>query len=147
MANQFDYDLARRFPGKVALKFGFDEGLSHRIEAGCDFFLMPSRFEPCGLNQMYSLRYGTPPVVHATGGLADTVVDCTESTLAAGTANGFVLTEPTAPALLAALTRAVSTWRDRARWRALQVNGMRLDFSWDAGARRYREIYARLAQE
>jgi starch synthase len=133
--------LARKHRDRCVAFIGFDETLAHLIEAGADMFVMPSRFEPCGLNQMYSLRYGTPPVVHATGGLADTVVDCTESTLAAGTANGFVLTEPTAPALLAALTRAVETWRDRARWRALQVNGMRLDFSWDAGARRYREIY------
>ena len=136
--------LARKHRDRCAAVIGFDEGLAHLIEAGADIFLMPSRYEPCGLNQMYSLRYGTPPVVHATGGLADTVVDCNESTLAAGTANGFVLTEPTAPALLAALQRAVGVWRDRARWRELQTNGMRLDFSWAAGAQRYREIYDQL---
>ena len=137
--------LARRHPDRCAANIGFDESLAHLIEAGADVFVMPSRFEPCGLNQLYSLRYGTPPVVRATGGLADSVIDCTEATLAAGTANGFTFVEPTAPALLAALTRAVDTWRDRARWRALQMNGMRLDFSWDAGARRYREIYEGLA--
>jgi starch synthase len=137
--------LARKHRDRCAVVIGFDETLAHLIEAGADMFGMPSRFEPCGLNQMYSLRYGTPPVVHATGGLADTVVDCNENTLAAGTANGFVLTEPTPPALLAAIERAISVWRDRARWRELQRNGMRLDFSWDAGAQRYREIYDRLA--
>ena len=137
--------LARKHRDRCAAVIGFDERLAHLIEAGADIFLMPSRFEPCGLNQMYSLRYGTPPVVHATGGLADTVVDCNEDTLAAGTANGFVLTEPTAPALLAAVRRAVSVWRDRARWRELQENGMRLDFSWQAGAQRYRDIYDGLA--
>jgi starch synthase len=93
---------------------------------------------------MYSLRYGTPPVVRATGGLADTVVDCDETTLAAATANGFVFTGPTPQALLAALRRAVVTWRDRARWRQLQMNGMRADFSWRAGARRYCELYRAL---
>ena len=136
--------LARKHRDRCAAIIGFDEALAHQIEAGADMFVMPSRYEPCGLNQMYSLRYGTPPIVHATGGLADTVVDCDEQTLAAGTANGFVMTEPTAPALLAALERAIAVWRDRARWRELQINGMRLDFSWDAGARRYREIYEKL---
>jgi len=133
--------LAQAFPGKIVFKAEFNERLAHQIEAGADIFLMPSRFEPCGLNQMYSLRYGTPPVVRATGGLADTVVDCNQATLDAGTANGFVFTEPTAPALLAALRRAVEAWHDRKRWRQLQRNGMRLDFAWQASARRYCDVY------
>jgi len=137
--------LAERHPREMSTTIGFDETLAHLIEAGADAFLMPSRFEPCGMNQMYSQRYGTPPVVRATGGLADTVVDCTPATLADGSASGFVFSEPSARALLAAAGRAASTWRDGATWRALQRNGMARDFGWDASARRYAEIYARLA--
>ncbi len=133
--------LAQEFPRHIAFRAEFSERLAHQIEAGSDMFLMPSRFEPCGLNQMYSLRYGTPPVVRATGGLADTVVDCNEATLEAGTANGFVFTAPDAPELLAALGRAVATWRDPKRWKELQRNGMRLDFGWQASALRYRDLY------
>jgi starch synthase len=136
--------LARAHRGRCAAIIGFDEVLAHLIEAGADIFVMPSRYEPCGLNQMYSLRYGTPPVVRATGGLADTVVDCNEATLADGTANGFVFTEATPQALVAALERAVSAWRDRARWRELQRNGMRLDLSWRASAQRYGDLYRSL---
>ena len=136
--------MARALRGRCAAVIGFDEALAHLIEAGADIFVMPSRFEPCGLNQMYSLRSGTPPVVRATGGLADTVVDCNAATLAAGTANGFVFSEPSPQALLAALERAVSAWRDRAQWRQLQLNGMRLDFSWQTSARRYRDLYREL---
>lgn len=94
--------LARAWPQRVFVRLGYDEPLAHRIEAGCDVFVMPSRFEPCELNQMYSMRYGTPPVVHAVGGLRDTVVDTRDKTLAAGTATGFVFTEASAPALAAA---------------------------------------------
>ena len=126
--------LAHDHPDHCAAVVGFDEALAHLIEAGADIFVMPSRYEPCGLNQMYSLRYGTPPVARATGGLADTVVDCDATTLAAGTATGFVFAEPTPQALLAALARAVDAWRDRAQWRRLQRNGMRVDFSWQATA-------------
>ena len=136
--------LARTHRDRCAAIIGFDEALAHLIEAGADIFVMPSRYEPCGLNQMYSLRYGTPPVVRATGGLADTVVDCDEAAFAAGSANGFVFSEPLPQALLAALARAVVAWRDRARWRELQRNGMRLDFSWRAGAQRYCDLYRAL---
>ena len=136
--------MARAHRGRCAAVIGFDEALAHLIEAGADIFVMPSRYDPCGLNQMYSLRYGTPPVVRATGGLADTVVDCNAATLAAGTANGFVFAEATPQALLAALERAVSTWRERARWRQLQLNGMRLDFSWRTSAQRYCDLYRAL---
>jgi starch synthase len=133
--------LARSQPGRVAFVRGFDEALSHLIEAGADAFLMPSRFEPCGLNQMYSQRYGTPPVVRRTGGLADSVVDCTSTTLADGTATGFVYDAPTPDALLQAAGRAVAAWRSPQQWRRIQRNGMQRDFGWSASARRYLDLY------
>ena len=128
-------EMTRLHPDKFGVRIGFDEALAHQIEAGADMFLMPSRFEPCGLNQMYSLRYGTPPVVRATGGLADTVID---------EVNGFTFLEPTAPALLAAVQRAVAAWHDRPRWRRLQQDGMNRDHTWAEPARQYARIYARL---
>jgi starch synthase len=137
--------LAKEFPGRIGCAIVYDERLAHLIEAGADLFVMPSRFEPCGLNQMYSMRYGTPPVVRATGGLADTVVDCNECTLADGSATGFTFVEPVADALLAAIERALLTWTDRAAWRRLQENGMARDFGWRASARRYRELFDALA--
>jgi starch synthase len=133
--------LAERFPGQIAVKLGFDEGLAHRIEAGADCFLMPSRFEPCGLNQMYSLRYGTPPIVRATGGLADTVIDVSEATLADKTANGFVLQEATPHALWLAMERVCQTWHDKRLWQRIQQNGMRRDFSWEHAAHDYINLY------
>lgn len=133
--------LQARHPGRVAAMIGFDERLAHRIEAGADIFLMPSRFEPCGLNQLYSLRYGTPPIVRATGGLADTVTDCTPETLRAGRATGFVFGPPDADALLAAVNRAIDAWRNRRLWRRLQRNGMAADFSWAKAAADYLVVY------
>jgi starch synthase len=132
--------LAARHPERIAVRIGFDEALAHRIEAGADLFLMPSRFEPCGLNQMYSLRYGTVPVVRATGGLADTVQDVDPAT---GEGTGFAFREASAPALMGALRRALDMYRDRAAWRRIQAAGMRQDFSWDASARQYAGIYER----
>ena len=126
--------LAADRPRQCAVRLGFDEGLAHRIEAGADMFLMPSRFEPCGLNQMYSLRYGTPPIVRATGGLADTVTDGLD---------GFVFHEPSPAALLAAIDRAVAVWHDPAAWQQLQRAGMSRDLSWRGPAQRYAEVYAR----
>lgn len=137
-------ELAERHPGQVAAQIGYSDPLAHRIEAGADCFLMPSRFEPCGLNQMYSLAYGTPPLVRATGGLADTVVDCTPASLADGSANGFVCGPATPLAILETARRAVATWQDKATWRRLQLNGMAGDFSWRAPAQRYVELYRRL---
>jgi starch synthase len=137
--------LAAHHPGKIAAATGFDEAMAHLIEAGADMFLMPSRFEPCGLNQMYSQRYGTPPVARATGGLADTIVDCTPETLAAGTATGFLFTEPAAEDLAAAIRRAIGVYRDRGSWRLLQRNGMARDFGWSAPAQQYAEVYRRVA--
>lgn len=133
--------LAERYPRQVAVMIGYDEGLAHLINAAADIFVMPSRFEPCGLSQLYAMRYGTPPVVRATGGLADTVTDCTERTLADGTATGFVFHEPSAVALLGAIERALAVRRDAATWRKLQANGMRSDFSWRASAHRYVELF------
>lgn len=133
--------LAKRFPGQIAVRIGFDEGLAHRIEAGADCFVMPSRFEPCGLNQMYSLRYGTPPIVRATGGLADTVIDVCEDTLADKTANGFVLDGDTPHALWVALDRAGRSWQDKKLWQRIQQNGMRRDFSWTHAAHDYVALY------
>jgi starch synthase len=127
---------AARHPGRVALAVGFDEELAHLIEAGADLFLMPSRFEPCGLNQMYSQRYGTPPLVRGTGGLADTVADGE---------TGFVFERAETSALVAAARRALAVWREPARWREIQRAGMRRDFSWAAAARRYAGLYSQLA--
>jgi starch synthase len=132
--------LAARHPDRVGAQVGFDEGAAHLIEAGADVFLMPSRFEPCGLNQMYSLRYGTVPVVHGVGGLLDTVTDQT----AESGANGFVFREYTAAALRGALQRALAVFRDKGSWGALQAAGMAMDNSWDRSAREYVTIYKRL---
>ncbi|HET9044797.1 MAG TPA: glycosyltransferase, partial [Burkholderiales bacterium] len=128
----------------VAVRFGYDEPLAHLIEAAADLFLMPSRFEPCGLNQMYSQRYGTPPVARATGGLADTIVDATPATLADGTATGFLFAAEAPLALLAAIERALDLYREPKAWRQIQRAGMATDFSWGAAARRYVEVYAGL---
>jgi len=136
--------LTAALPGRLASFIGFDETLAHHVEAGADAFVMPSRFEPSGLNQMYSQRYGTPPIVHATGGLIDSVVDCTPQTLADGTATGFKFFAPTADALMSAIERCVAAYHDPTIWRALQRNGMARDFSWRHAAREYATIYARL---
>ncbi len=137
-------ELTHRYSGQISAYVGFDESLSHQIEAGADIFLMPSRFEPCGMNQMYSQRYGTPPVVHATGGLKDTVVDYNETTLAGGVASGFIFDKMDADGLLNTVRRAVAAYHDKAIWRALQLNGMGKDFSWGKSAAAYRDIYAQL---
>ncbi len=134
-------ELALRHAGKIAVQIGFDETLSHQIEAGADLFAMPSRFEPCGLNQMYSQRYGTPPLVHATGGLRDSVVDCTPATLKNHTATGFVFTPLDAATLLENCRRAVASYGDQTIWRQLQKNGMKRDFSWEARAQQYLDLY------
>jgi starch synthase len=132
--------LAERHPDRIGARIGFDEGLAHLIEAGADLFLMPSRFEPCGLNQMYSLRYGTVPVVHGVGGLLDTVRDDPRRP---ATSTGFVFRDYAPAALIAALQRALTVFRDKPRWRALQAAGMRQDNSWDRSAQEYVRIYER----
>jgi len=133
-----------RYPDRLGIRIGYDEALAHRIEAGADLFLMPSRFEPCGLNQIYSLRYGTLPLVRRTGGLADTVVDTTAATLAAGTATGFVFEDATADDLLASIDRALHLYAQRTAWTRVVKNAMAQDFSWTRSAQRYLELYQKL---
>ena len=135
--------LARTRPGELAVQVGYDEGLAHRIEAGADIFLMPSRFEPCGLNQMYSQRYGTPPIVHDTGGLHDSVLNFSPA-VAKTAATGFMFGEMTNAAFMAAVRRAIAAYQDKKIWRQLQKNGMARDFSWEASAQRYIELYEAL---
>ncbi|MBY0575256.1 MAG: glycogen synthase GlgA [Gallionellaceae bacterium] len=137
-------DLSLRYPGKISAHIGFSEELSHLIEAGADLFVMPSRFEPCGLNQLYSQCYGTPPIVHATGGLVDSVVDCNEATLKDGTASGFVFSGATAANLLAAIKRAVDVYHDPRKWKALRKNCMDKNFSWQHSAEAYRAVYLKV---
>jgi starch synthase len=137
-------ELAYRHAGSIAVQIGFDESLSHQIEAGADLFAMPSRFEPCGLNQMYSQRYGTPPLVHATGGLRDSVVDCTPATLKNRTATGFVFTPLDPATMLEHCRRAVAAYGDQRIWRQLQKNGMQRDFGWEARAQQYLDLYRAL---
>jgi starch synthase len=131
-------NLAVRNPRKVGVRIGFDQALSHRIEAGADFFLMPSRFEPCGLNQMYSLRYGTIPIVRATGGLDDTVVDLTEDLKRA---NGIKFREASVRALARAMRKALVLFGTPPLRQRVQVAGMKADFSWERTAARYVEVY------
>ena len=135
-------DLAAANPDQVAVRATYDEPRAHRIEAGCDAFLMPSRFEPCGLNQMYSLRYGTLPLVRRTGGLADTVVHASPERLADGSATGFLFDEPTAEGLWAAVEQAIHLYRQRPdQWRAMALTGMAQDFSWEHSAAEYERLY------
>jgi starch synthase len=137
-------DLAHLYPGMIGVMIGFSEELSHQIEAGADMFIMPSRFEPCGLNQLYSQRYGTPPIVHATGGLVDSVVDCTAATLKDSTASGFMFDGTTAENLYAAIQRAVGLYHDKNKWKALRKNCMAKNFSWQNSAEAYRAVYLKV---
>jgi starch synthase len=132
--------LHRRHPDKVAIRIGFDEGLSHRIEAACDIYLMPSRYEPSGLNQMYSLRYGTIPVVRATGGLDDSVIDANESV---ARANGIKFHEYSAGALAQGIRKALALYRTPSLLRQYRHNAMAADFSWARTAAQYVALYQR----
>lgn len=131
-------ELSFRFPGKAAVRIGFDQALSHRIEAGSDFFLMPSRFEPCGLNQMYSLRYGAVPIVRQTGGLEDTVMDIREDL---EHANGIKFSEYSPSALSKAIHKALALYADKDLSARFQQNGMRVDFSWERTAEAFVNLY------
>jgi len=139
--------LAERFPGRAGVRLGYNEALAHLIEAGSDVFLMPSRFEPCGLNQMYSLRYGTPPIVHGVGGLNDTVVDITPETLADGTANGIVMRHLDAGAIHWAIGHALRHFHDKPTWQAILRAGMHGDFSWEKSACQYIDLYRHMLDE
>jgi len=135
--------LAEEHPEKVAVRLSFSNELAHRIEAGADIFLMPSRYEPCGLNQLYSLKYGTVPVVHATGGLADTITNVTDETLAAGTANGLSFDTYDVTALADAVDRTCRTYANRPIWQQLVRTGMQQDWSWNHSAHEYMRLYHR----
>jgi starch synthase len=141
-------DLKARHPERVGLTLAFDEPLAHQVEAGADLFLMPSQYEPSGLNQLYSLKYGTVPVVRATGGLADTITDATAESLAEGTATGFSFVPFTPAALRAALERALETYRRQPdTWRQLVRTGMRQDWSWERSAAEYELLYQGLMSQ
>lgn len=135
--------LQAQFPEKIGLRIGFDEGLAHRIEAGSDLFLMPSRYEPCGLSQLYSLRYGTVPIVRRTGGLADTVLNYSPRAVKEGRATGFLFGEPTKEALLTTVLLALRVYAEREEWRSLIRAGMGTDVSWAKSACAYEELYRR----
>jgi starch synthase len=123
-----------RHPDDISVTIGFDESLAHLIEAGSDMFLMPSRFEPCGMNQMYSQRYGTIPIAHATGGLVDTIEDGK---------TGFLIDRVTFPALMHGIERALAVYRSPKAWRKMQAQAMARDFGWEGSAREYLAIYER----
>lgn len=135
---------AGRHPGRIGVRIGYDEALSHLLQGGADAILIPSRFEPCGLTQLYGLAYGCVPVVARTGGLADTVIDANQAALAAGVATGVVHDGVTPDALTHALSRVGALYAQPARWRRLQENGMRADFSWGESGRRYADLYRQL---
>lgn len=134
-------DFAKRHNDAMAVHWGHHEDWAHKVIAGADVVLVPSRFEPCGLTQLYGLRYGTLPVVHRVGGLADTVVDANTQNLAQGLATGFCFDEPSVPALIGALERALAVFHQPAQWQAMQVQAMRRDFSWDQSAEHYLHLY------
>lgn len=133
--------IARRYPDKIAVKLGFDNAMAHLIEAGADIFLMPSRYEPCGLSQLYSLRYGTVPVVRAVGGLADSVKDYD---LANDTGTGFSFKHYSSYEMLIALKRALMVFSDPERWKGIMLRAMKEDWSWDRSARKYLELYEKI---
>lgn len=136
--------LAQRHSQRAGVVIGYNEALSHQVMAGADIFIMPSRFEPCGLNQMYGLRYGTPPVVTHTGGLADSVHDTNSVTLTDNSATGFVMDTPQPQALLSAIHRAIEHYKQPHLWRKIQQNGMHQDLSWGKSAREYVRVYETL---
>jgi starch synthase len=135
-----------RHPGRVGAVIGYDESLSHLMQGGADIILVPSRFEPCGLTQLYGLRYGAVPLVARVGGLADTIIDANDAALAAGAATGFQFAPVAAHALEAALARAALIYRDKATWRRIQERGMAMDVSWRRPAAQYADLYRKLAR-
>jgi starch synthase len=134
-------DLAARYPERLHVHIGYSEELAHQIEAGADMFIMPSRFEPCGLNQMYSLRYGTPPVVNNTGGLADTVVDVSLKTLQDRTATGFIVKQAASEALYSTILNALDLYKNTRLWPQLCKSAMQQELGWEASAHEYQKLY------
>lgn len=139
-------DFAKRHPDNLSVCIGYDEALSHEIEAGCDLYLMPSLFEPCGLNQLYSLVYGTLPIVTVVGGLADSVIGCQDSLDSAPGANGFIVEEKTAQSLVITVRQAIDAYADKVLWSAMQRNAMNSDFSWTKSAHAYLQLYRQALQ-
>lgn len=139
-------NLTQLYPNKISVTLGYNEQLAHQIEAGADIFMMPSRFEPCGLNQMYSLRYGTIPIVRKTGGLADTVTDAIPKNISDQSANGIVFNEPTPGALLEAVKRALLLYSDSKIWKSMQRSAMNQDLSWRNSAKQYITLYNGIGQ-
>ena len=139
-------ELAALYPKKISVTIGYNEELSHQIEAGANIFLMPSKFEPCGLNQMYSMCYGTIPIVRRTGGLADTVIDATPENIKNKTATGFVFENQSSEELLSCVQRALQSFREKKTWKQLQINGMKRDFSWHTSAKQYVSVYESLME-
>jgi len=140
-------NLANQYPSKFCCRIGYSESLSHQIEAGCDVFLMPSRFEPCGLNQLYSLRYGTIPIVNNVGGLSDTVLDVNHSQTNLDKATGFVMKSTGVKELYQQIVRAINLYQDSDKWLTLISNGMRKDYSWKQSARAYLDLYRAALKE
>lgn len=140
-------DAGQRWPGRIAIRVGYEEPLAHRYQAGADILLHPSRFEPCGLAQLYAFRYGTLPIVRNVGGLADTVVDADADSIRLGTASGFIFGESTAASMLAAVDRALSLYQQPGAWRNVQRHVMTLDFGWQKSAEQYAALYCELAPE
>jgi starch synthase len=130
--------LSKKYPDKLGLKIAFNNTLAHKIEAGADMFLMPSRYEPCGLNQIYSLKYGTVPIVRAVGGLEDTIEDYDPTTLQ-GT--GFKFKDYSPSCMLETIKLALQVYRERSTWERLMIRGMAADFSWDRSAKAYVNVY------
>jgi starch synthase len=134
-------DDQKKYPGKVSINVTYDEKMAHLFEAGLDIFIMPSKYEPCGLNQIFSLRYGTVPVVSPIGGLLDTVVDY-DSQINDGT--GFVMEKLSVSSLLESINRAIKLYQDKEKWQAMQKRIMEEDFSWEISAKRYLDIYEKM---
>ena len=135
--------MQKQFPQKIAVKIAYDNAIAHKIEAGADMFLMPSKYEPCGLNQIYSLKYGTVPIVRATGGLDDTIEPWDARS---GKGTGFKFTEYSGESLLLTIKQALQAYRDQGSWQVLMRNGMNKDFSWNFSAKEYVRIYERVRQ-
>ena len=139
--HKFLKNAKKKYAKKLIVHLGFDEELAHHIEAGCDMFIMPSKYEPCGLNQMYSLTYGTVPIVRDTGGLSDTVTEYKKPN-----GNGFLFEKYDSNELLKAIKEAIEAFKDKNKWYKIMRNGMALDFSWKVSAKKYMNLYSKLAK-
>jgi starch synthase len=140
-------DLATQFPGRISVRIGYSEDDAHRLHAGGDILIHGSRFEPCGLTQLYAMRFGTLPIVRPVGGLADTIVNASERTVRDGTATGFCFEEPTAQGLIGGIDHAIDVYRQPLIWRRIQYNAMSADFSWERSAQKYLALYNRLVPD